>query len=871
MPQTTLRFLAVGCLLHFPAAALSAQCPDGTPPPCGGRRVLTHAAVRVPSASDRARRFLVLPFRNVTRQSAQEWLVEGSTTMLSDALGRWQGITVVSDERLYPALKRAGIAPGSIIEIASIRRISEETGGWTAVTGEVIASGGRVRITARAWDVPSNRELMRTASEVPSGSDVRLAYDSVGLSLLRSTGLNVAAPDVAGVSNPNLDAYQAYLRGLAHIRRNEWQLALVDLQESVRADSTFASAWARLAEVQVHNEPADMYSPMSKGAQYAARAVTLSGNLPLRQRKHLFAHDALFRAQFGEAREALEGLIAADSSNLDAHEQLVGLELTDPTVMIVSGGQRPRGSPTRAARFAKRAAEMDPSRHALFGVLAWIYFQAGMPGSPGTRVVDRLPTSYPDLLQLQRQPEHVKRYAWVVKNDTIALVPAESLAFIPKDSLKAFRKQARAVARAWTERWILAAGDESSPYQMMSVLYALDGEFPAALRAVAKAESLGVQPTTWSAPAQRLAYLSMAGNLASASRLADSLTAASFFHNPTNIGMNPDATFWAFQLHLLAGRMAMASTVLEQQSIVETLGNPQNPAPMLSAFRKLMGNDDPNAAWRIPRAFHSRQLDSAIAHIMELAISDRIGPLVPILLPFLANAADSTTLRSGDVLKAANALAASGRTSLAYELASNMIERDSTAAVPASKFAWFRVSAEALNATRTARRARFHAATASVASDRATFEWTVDDAAPFAWNLPESPADQREYRWEIRLESPGRYFGFVGGAAHKATGAVPFTGTLAQLLSSNAYRVVFGGNLNANGVPTDTTVMQSVTLSTEIAPGVLRMIVTDRAVLDALRRMRPAEALFRFTPCAQTLGVVGKTPCVEQRVTISYP
>ena len=870
MPPTTLRFLAVGCLLFFTAAALSAQCPDGTPPPCSARRVLTRAAVRVPSASDRARRFLVLPFRNVTRQSAQEWLVEGSTTMLSDALGRWQGITVVSDERLYPALKRAGIAPGSLIGTTSVRRISEETGGWTAVTGEVIASGGRVRITARAWDVPSNRELMRTASEVPSGSDVRLAYDSVGLSLLRSTGLDVAALDLAGVSNPNLDAYQAYLRGLAHVRRNEWQLALVDLQESVRADSTFAPAWARLAEVQIHNEPTDMYRAMSKGAQYAARAVTLSADLPLRQRKHLFAHDALFRAQFGDAREALEGLIASDSSNLDAHEQLAGLELSDPTLITVSGSRRPRGSPMRAARLAKRAAEMDPSRHAMFGLLAWIYFQAGVPGSPGTRVVDRLPTSYPDLLQLQQQPEHAKSYAWVL-TDTIALVPAESLAFIPKDSLKSFRKQARAVARAWTERWILAAGDESAPYQMLSALYALDGEYPAALRAVAKAESLGVQPPTWSAPAQRLTLLSMAGNFASASRLADSLTAASFFHNPTNIGMHPDATFWAFQLHLLAGRVAMASTVLEQQSIAEKFRNPQDPAPMLSAFRKLMGNEDPNVEWGIPRAFRARQLDSAIAHLQKLAISDRIGPLVPILLPLLAKAADSTTVRSADVLKAADALAAAGRTSLAYELGRNMIERDSTAAVPAAKFAWYRVNAEALNATRTARKARFRAATASVATDRMTFEWTVDDAAPFAWNLAESPADQREYRWEIWLEIPGRYYGFVGGTPRMAAGSMPLNGTLAQLLSSNATRVVFDGKLDGNGVPTDTTVLQGVTLRTEIAPGVLRMIVTDHAVLDALRRARPAEALFRFTPCAQPLGVVGKTPCVEERVTISYP
>ena len=257
MTPAAVRVLAVGCLVLQTASVLRAQCPDGTPPPCGGR-VTARLIASVPSANDRARRFLVLPFRNVTRQSDQEWLVEGSTTMLSDALGRWQGITVVSDERLYPALKRAGIAPGVVIDVPRVRRISEETGGWTAVTGEVVATGGRIRITARAWDVPTNRELVRTASEVPSGGDVRLAYDSVGLSLLRSAGLDVATLDLAGVTTRNLDAYQSYLRGLAHERRSEIKLALADYQVSVREDSTFALGWARLALVQSATEPAEI-------------------------------------------------------------------------------------------------------------------------------------------------------------------------------------------------------------------------------------------------------------------------------------------------------------------------------------------------------------------------------------------------------------------------------------------------------------------------------------------------------------------------------------------------------------------------------------------------------------------------------------
>src|SRR5688572_23978883 len=112
-------FLAI--VAAIPSVA-SAQCPDGTPPPCSTPRAVA-ARVAPPTAADRARRFLILPFRNVTRQAEQDWLVEGSTTMLSDALARWQGISVVPDEKLYPALKRAGVTPGTVAEQTLVRRV----------------------------------------------------------------------------------------------------------------------------------------------------------------------------------------------------------------------------------------------------------------------------------------------------------------------------------------------------------------------------------------------------------------------------------------------------------------------------------------------------------------------------------------------------------------------------------------------------------------------------------------------------------------------------------------------------------------------------------------------------------------------------
>ena len=120
-------------LFAVAAAATFQSCPDGAPPPCAGAQ---RAAVRraPPAAEVRARRFLLLPFRNVTRGEPQEWLVAGAPLMLADAFGQFRELTVVPDEQVTAARRRLGIAAEAVTDATQLRRLAEETGGWTAIT-----------------------------------------------------------------------------------------------------------------------------------------------------------------------------------------------------------------------------------------------------------------------------------------------------------------------------------------------------------------------------------------------------------------------------------------------------------------------------------------------------------------------------------------------------------------------------------------------------------------------------------------------------------------------------------------------------------------------------------------------------------------
>src|SRR5213596_2286065 len=177
----------VGALLAaLVVRSAGAQCPDGTAPPC--RRGAPGAATTSPPPAerDRARTFLILPFRNLSRIPDYQWLVEASPTMLADALGQWTELTVVPDERLYPALRRHELQPGSVMDLASLRRVAAETGGWTAVTGEVVVVGDRLQVSARAYDLVTQHLVTRTTFEGRATDDVRNAYEHIATALLRA-------------------------------------------------------------------------------------------------------------------------------------------------------------------------------------------------------------------------------------------------------------------------------------------------------------------------------------------------------------------------------------------------------------------------------------------------------------------------------------------------------------------------------------------------------------------------------------------------------------------------------------------------------------------------------------------------------------
>lgn len=865
-------------LTALSAAPARAQCPDGSPPPCGVRGEFRPAPRPVPAPALRARQFLVLPFRNVSRQPDQEWLVEGSTTMLVEALSRWRGISVVPDEKLYPALRRVGVAPGTVVEAPVARRLADETGGWTAVTGEVVATGGRVRIAARAWDVPTNRELVRTTADVPVSGDMRVAFDSVSLRLLKVVGIDTVPAEFQPGTTQNVDAYRAYLRGVAAMRRENARTAEQAFEEAVRRDSLFALAWMRLGVSQLRNL---MGGSRAAARSSMARAVALSGKLPRRQRTLVTANDARVNGFLTAAREHLAPLLATDSTDTEALELTGFVELDGCLVRSASLGARATlGSCKRATALFTRVVALDPGNWVPVRELARLYHRASLPLSIGTF------DSEEEFRGFLNQTKTAVPASWLLmRGDSLELLPYRAIDSLATDSIQRWRTRALAAAMPWAERWARAAPGDGAAWKLVAELAQRQGEMGKALDAMRWAVDAQVEMPREQVALILVRLMALTGQSASALHLVDSLQAAGFWgiaSEPVWRAWNVEKSGAALLVQLAHGRFAAATTHLEgvrralsSRYPEQYQGNENRAAYQAWWWGPLV----PDTAYELAafRALSQMALDTVLNNVERLP-PGILREMWPVLVADLAQDASERDPDWQAVLDAAARLASRGHPDKAFYLAAwvartdsmSGVRTDSTQRPRLAAYPWYRSGAERQDAEVRAVAERIRPSTATIFPDSGVFTWTVGGDAPFAVDRANTPPNMPEFVWHVQLSTRDSTYEVLVSTGGKPYGAVPGMVPLAGVVA----RVPRSERQYAQYAAPDVEdraryFFPEKTVALKTDAGGLRLVVTDTGFLETMRRERPAEAVLRFRPCAVSDGST-EPLCKGERVPIVY-
>ena len=303
----------------------------------------------------------VLPFVNASPESENEYLSDGITDELIDALAKVDGLRVSSRTSVF-ALKG---------KPQDVRAIGALLGASWVLEGTVRRAGERLRVTAQLTSTDDGRLLWsqrfdRTFQDV---FDIQEEIARTIVDTLRLTSFaSLSAPGPTMRATRNLKAYGLYLRGrYAWNKRTQEGIAeaIRDFEEATAEDPNYALAYTGLADAYALG--LDYRSvPVSEGfvraKEYARRALALDDTLAESHASlawTLFIYDWAFDDAEREFRRAIE----LDPRYATAHQWY--------TFLLASRGNLPE-----ALIEAHTALELDPASVSIRRTAGWAYYYA---------------------------------------------------------------------------------------------------------------------------------------------------------------------------------------------------------------------------------------------------------------------------------------------------------------------------------------------------------------------------------------------------------------------------------------------------------------------------------------------------------------
>jgi serine/threonine-protein kinase len=279
------------------------------------------AAVHAPSPT-----LAVLPFDDVSGDSANAYLGDGIADEIAAALSKVRGLRVAS---------RTSAAAFRSSHDVDVRELGRRLGVSTVLEGRVRRAGDRMRLTVQLTSVDDGLTLWSDVYE-RQVRDVFAMQDEIARSVVDA--LRARMPGVveaqsgralpsAGTTDP--DAYDLYLRGsyLMERRGSGVAKAVEYYERAIAEDSTFARAYAALGYALViwpnyGGPPAPAIERRAMDA--ARRALALDSTLAEGYVALAIAHEHALR--WPEATDAFRRAVAADPDFAPA-QYLYGLHL----------------------------------------------------------------------------------------------------------------------------------------------------------------------------------------------------------------------------------------------------------------------------------------------------------------------------------------------------------------------------------------------------------------------------------------------------------------------------------------------------------------------------------------------------------------
>ncbi len=322
-------------------AALHGEGPEGAPPPV-------------------SRSVAVLPFVNASAEPDTEYLSDGVTDELIDALARVEGLRVASRTSVFALKGKA----------QDVRGIGALLGvGWV-LEGTVRHQGPRLRITAQLTST-TDGQLQWSQRFDRTHEDAFAIQEEIARTIvdrLRATSFAELGAPLPRRHTPSAAAYALYLQGrFAWNRRTTEGVteAMRLFEQAIAADPAYPQAYAGLADAYALNldyRSVPVAEGFARAKEFARKALALEDGVAEAHASlawSLFVHDWEWEASGREFRRAVE----LDPQYATARQWYAFWLCV-------------HGRFDEALAEARRAQELDPSSVSIRRSVGWVYYYA---------------------------------------------------------------------------------------------------------------------------------------------------------------------------------------------------------------------------------------------------------------------------------------------------------------------------------------------------------------------------------------------------------------------------------------------------------------------------------------------------------------
>jgi serine/threonine protein kinase/Tfp pilus assembly protein PilF len=191
----------------------------------------------------------VMPFSNITREPADNWIGTGIAETVSSDLRNIHGLTIIGRARVYDALRN--LSSDAHLKDSLAIDIGRRLGATWVVVGGYQRIGSVVRITVSVVEIATGA-VTRTVKVDGQIDDIFALQDKIVFEV--SEGLNVALrgteiADIERQETRSVAAYESYARGMMNLRqatRESIDRAIAAFDDATKHDPEYARAWAAL-------------------------------------------------------------------------------------------------------------------------------------------------------------------------------------------------------------------------------------------------------------------------------------------------------------------------------------------------------------------------------------------------------------------------------------------------------------------------------------------------------------------------------------------------------------------------------------------------------------------------------------------------